>query len=46
MTALYRAGIFKLGELITTRSTIDEINRGCQDLRDGKNICDVVIHDH
>jgi hypothetical protein len=42
MIDLYRAGIFKLDELITTRYTIDEINRGCQDLPDGKNICDVV----
>ena len=46
MIDLYRAGIFNLDELITTRYTIDEINRGCQDLPDGKNICNVVIHDH
>jgi alcohol dehydrogenase (nicotinoprotein) len=46
MTGLYRAGILKLDELITTRYTIDEINRGCQDLLGGKSICDVVIHDH
>jgi Zn-dependent alcohol dehydrogenase len=42
----YRAGIFKLDELIATRYAIDEINQGCQDLPDGKNISDVVIHDH
>ncbi|NHU46641.1 NDMA-dependent alcohol dehydrogenase [Rhodococcus koreensis] len=39
---LYDAGRLKLDELITTRYTLDEINQGYQDLRDGKNIRGVI----
>ncbi len=35
---LYDAGQLKLDELITTRYTLEEVNQGYQDLRDGKNI--------
>jgi NDMA-dependent alcohol dehydrogenase len=35
---MYRDGKLKLDELITQRYTLDEINEGYQDMRDGKNI--------
>ncbi len=35
---LYDAGRLKLDELITSRYTLDQINDGYQDLRDGKII--------
>jgi NDMA-dependent alcohol dehydrogenase len=39
---LYEAGQLKLDELITTRYTLDDINQGYQDLRDGKNIRGII----
>lgn len=42
---LYNEGKLKLDELITTRYTLDTINEGYQDLRDGKNMRGVLIHD-
>ncbi|MGW1677277.1 NDMA-dependent alcohol dehydrogenase [Saccharopolyspora sp. NPDC002376] len=42
---LYDAGQLKLDELITTRYTLDQVNQGYQDLRDGKNIRGVIVHD-
>ncbi|MGW3473561.1 NDMA-dependent alcohol dehydrogenase [Saccharopolyspora sp. NPDC000995] len=42
---LYDAGILKLDELITTRYTLEQVNEGYQDLRDGKNIRGVIVHD-
>jgi S-(hydroxymethyl)glutathione dehydrogenase/alcohol dehydrogenase len=39
---LYDAGKLKLDELITKRYTLDEINEGYQDLRDGKIIRGVI----
>ncbi|MGK2902527.1 MAG: zinc-binding dehydrogenase, partial [Mycobacterium sp.] len=41
---LYDAGQLKLDELITTRYQLEDVNRGYQDLRDGKNIRGVIIH--
>lgn len=41
---LYDAGQLKLDDLITTRYTLDQVNQGYQDLRDGKNIRGVIIH--
>lgn len=35
---LYTSGLLKLDELITTEYTLDEINRGYEDMRGGKNI--------
>ena len=37
LLALYKAGKLKLDEMITTEYTLDEINKGYQDMRDGKN---------
>ncbi|WP_236788559.1 NDMA-dependent alcohol dehydrogenase [Amycolatopsis sp. GM8] len=41
---LYDAGVIKLDELVTRRYTLDQVNEGYQDLRDGKNIRGVLIH--
>ncbi|MCK0438456.1 NDMA-dependent alcohol dehydrogenase [Gordonia alkaliphila] len=41
---LYDAGELKLDELVTTRYTLDQVNEGYQDLRDGKNIRGVIDH--
>jgi len=38
----YRRGALKLDELITQRYSLDEINNGYQDMRDGKNIRGVI----
>ena len=35
---MYREGDLKLDELITNRYPLDDVNKGYQDLRDGKNI--------
>jgi NDMA-dependent alcohol dehydrogenase len=40
---LYDAGKLKLDELITRTYTLDEVNEGFQDMRDGRNIRGVVI---
>jgi S-(hydroxymethyl)glutathione dehydrogenase/alcohol dehydrogenase len=42
---LYDAGQLKLDELITRRYTLEEVNEGYQDLRDGKLIRGVIVHD-
>lgn len=39
---MYRNGRLKLDELITKEYTLDKINEGYQDLRDGKNIRGVI----
>ncbi|ROO89088.1 S-(hydroxymethyl)glutathione dehydrogenase/alcohol dehydrogenase [Actinocorallia herbida] len=39
---LYEEGKLKLDELITTTYTLDDINQGYQDMRDGKNIRGVI----
>jgi alcohol dehydrogenase (nicotinoprotein) len=44
--SLWHEGRIKLDELITKRYTLDEINEGYQDLRDGKNIRGVIVHQH
>ena len=45
LLGLYEAGKLKLDELITRRYTLDEVNQGYQDLRDGKNIRGVIVFD-
>ncbi len=37
LLALYKAGKLKLDEMITTEYTLEDINQGYQDMRDGKN---------
>lgn len=41
---LYEAGQLKLDELVTKKYTLDQVNEGYQDLRDGKNIRGVIVH--
>ena len=42
---LYRNGQLKLDELVTRTYTLDQINEGYQDMRDGKNIRGVITFD-
>ena len=42
LLSLYKAGQLKLEELITRTYTLDQINEGYQDMRDGKNIRGVI----
>nr|WP_225955630.1 NDMA-dependent alcohol dehydrogenase [Amycolatopsis lexingtonensis] len=41
---LYDAGKLKLDELVTRKYTLEQVNEGYQDLRDGKNIRGVIVH--
>jgi NDMA-dependent alcohol dehydrogenase len=45
LLSLYREGSLKLDELITRTYTLDQINDGYQDMRDGKNIRGVITFD-
>lgn len=45
LLGLYRDGQLKLGELITRRYRLEEINEGYRDLDDGKIIRGVIIHE-
>ncbi len=45
MLAMYREGRLKLDELVTNTYTLDEVNQGYQDMRDGKNIRGVIVFD-
>jgi alcohol dehydrogenase (nicotinoprotein) len=42
---LWREGQLKLDELITRRYSLDEVNRGYEDLMSGKNIRGVIMHE-
>jgi NDMA-dependent alcohol dehydrogenase len=42
---LYMDGKLKLDEMVTKTYTLDEINQGYQDMRDGKNIRGVIVFD-
>src|SRR5690606_38123639 len=44
LLSMYQAGTLKLDELITTTYSLDDINVGYQDMRDGKNLRGVVVH--
>jgi Zn-dependent alcohol dehydrogenase len=45
MLDLYRDGRLKLDELVTTRYRLEDVNQGYQDLRDGKNIRGLIVHE-
>jgi NDMA-dependent alcohol dehydrogenase len=45
MLELYRQGRLKLDELITTRYSLDEVNKGYEDMRAGRNIRGVIVYD-
>ncbi|MCU0270946.1 MAG: NDMA-dependent alcohol dehydrogenase [Acidimicrobiales bacterium] len=42
LLSLYREGVLKLDELVTRRYTLDQVNQGYQDMRDGLNIRGVI----
>ncbi|WIV54148.1 NDMA-dependent alcohol dehydrogenase [Amycolatopsis nalaikhensis] len=42
---LYDAGQLKLDELVTNRYRLEDVNQGYEDLREGKNIRGVIVHD-
>jgi NDMA-dependent alcohol dehydrogenase len=42
---LYRAGLLKLDELVTTTYRLDEINQGYEDMHAGRNIRGVIRYD-
>ena len=44
MLRLYQEGKLKLDELITNKYTLDDINKGYEDMHAGKNIRGVIIH--
>jgi alcohol dehydrogenase (nicotinoprotein) len=44
MLDLYRVGQVKLDELCTTTYSLEDVNRGYQDLREGRNIRGVIVH--
>jgi NDMA-dependent alcohol dehydrogenase len=45
LLSMYREGTLKLDELITKTYTLDQINQGYQDMRDGTNIRGVIMFD-
>ena len=45
LLGLYQDGQLMLDELVTRTYTLDEINQGYQDMRDGKNIRGVIVFD-
>jgi NDMA-dependent alcohol dehydrogenase len=45
LAELYRKGQLDLDGMITRTYTLDQINEGYQDMRDGRNIRGVVLHD-
>jgi len=42
---LYRSGLLKLDELVTTTYTLDEVAKGYEDMHAGKNIRGVIVFD-
>ena len=45
LLGLYQAGQLKLDELITKTYTLEQINEGYQDMRDGKNIRGMIVYE-
>ncbi len=45
LLSLYQNGQLKLNELVTKTYSLEDINQGYQDMRDGKNIRGVVVYD-
>ncbi|CAB4690686.1 unannotated protein [freshwater metagenome] len=42
---MYREGQLDLDGLVTNTYTLDDINQGYQDMRDGKNIRGVLVYE-
>ena len=45
LLAMYRAGKLKLDELITRTYTLEDVNQGYEDMREGRNIRGVILFD-
>ena len=45
LVSMYQSGQLKIDELITNTYTLDEVNKGYEDLLSGENIRGVIIHD-
>ena len=45
LLSMYQNGKLMLDELVTRTYTLEEINQGYQDMRDGKNIRGVIVYD-
>lgn len=43
LLAMYKSGQLKLDELITRTYTLDQINEGYQDMRDGRNVRGLIV---
>lgn len=41
---LYRDGLLKLDEMVTTTYKLDDVNQGYQDMLDGRNIRGLIVH--
>lgn len=44
LLAMYKAGHLKLDELVTQTYTLDQINEGYQDMRDGRNVRGLIVY--
>jgi NDMA-dependent alcohol dehydrogenase len=44
LLSLYQEGQLKLDELVTTKYSLEDVNQGYQDMRDGKNIRGMIIY--
>jgi NDMA-dependent alcohol dehydrogenase len=44
LLSLYQEGQLKLDDLVTTRYSLEDINTGYQDMRDGKNIRGMIVY--
>lgn len=44
LLSMYREGQLKLDELITTTYKLEDINKGYQDMRDGKNLRGLIVY--
>ena len=42
LLSMYREGVLKLDELITNRYTLDQVNDGYRDMREGKNVRGII----
>ena len=44
LLSLYREGQLKLDELVTTTYSLEDVNQGYQDMRDGKNLRGMILY--
>lgn len=46
LLGLYKSGHLKLDELITNTYSLEQVNKGYEDLEAGKNLRGIIIHEH